>query len=133
MRQAAESLQRQGLTDLATRLAQIARDAIYVSNSPFKLEFSADALDLSNGLFEPLLVRRLDESGIVKMLGRLRRENVSQFELAVLPRPFGNRQRPRGVFLLAVSFEHIGHDNRQARSSCLIGNVTMTLKPCGFS
>jgi hypothetical protein len=61
------------------------------------LEFSADALDLFNGLFEPLLIRRLDESSIAKMLGGLRRENVSQFVLAVLPRPFGNRQRPRGV------------------------------------
>jgi hypothetical protein len=39
-------------------LAQFARDAVYVGNSLFKLEVSADALDLSNGLFEPLLVRR---------------------------------------------------------------------------
>src|SRR5215472_16600639 len=98
-RQAAESLQRQGLTDFVTRFAQIARDAVYISNSPFKFEFSDDALDLSNGLFDPLLVCRLDESGIVKMLGGLRRENVGQFALAVLPRPYGNRQRPRGVCL----------------------------------
>ena len=47
---------RQDLTVLAIRFAQIARDAVYVSNSLFKLEFSADALDLSNGLFEPLFV-----------------------------------------------------------------------------
>jgi hypothetical protein len=35
------------------RFAQVGSDTVYVSNGLIKTEFSADALDLSNGLFEP--------------------------------------------------------------------------------
>jgi hypothetical protein len=44
-------------TELASRFAQVGSDTVYVSNVTFKPKFNADALDLSKGLFEPLLVR----------------------------------------------------------------------------
>ena len=45
-------------TDLASRFAQVGSDTVYVSNGLFKPEFSADALDLFKGPFEPLFVRQ---------------------------------------------------------------------------
>jgi hypothetical protein len=78
-------------------------------NSLFKLEFYADPLDLSIGLFEPLLVRRVDESGIVRMLGRANRENVSQSDrLARSARPCRWRNSGSLAMLTAMRLAHRG-------------------------